>query len=231
MHKANLSKKFSFCKKGLKYELIANNKPFLTPAKNKILLPLNLIKSIIKELNNINDKITPELMPVFSFCLTAIDKVLPNRQTINNEILNYFITDALFYRDNKNINLKLEQERLYDPVIKIFEKNLKVNIVLSEYTLPVKQSDNANKKMFLFINEIDDFELTVLYQLVNISSSLILSYLLFNKIISSEVFLSLSFLEENFQEAKWGLEPDSIKKKSAISKNLNEVLHFLELLH
>ena len=91
-------------------------------------------------------------------------------------------------------------------------------------------ADEVQNLTDLFINEIDEFELTVLYQLVNISSSLILSYLLFNKIISSEVFLSLSFLEENFQEAKWGLDNDSIKKKSAISKDLSEVIHFLDLL-
>ena len=85
--------------------------------------------------------------------------------------------------------------------------------------------------MLLFINKLNELELTGMLELVNISNSLILSYLLFNKMIGSDTFLSVSFLEENFQERKWGLDKDNLKKKSAVSKQLNEVIHFLELLN
>ena len=224
-------KKLSFDKKGSKYQLFLNDKPFLTPSKNEIILPLNLIKKIIEELNKEENNLVKETISVFSFCVTSIDKVLPNRGFINNEILNYFITDSLFYRENLNKDLKQEQQLQFDPIIKIFEKKLKVKISLSEYTIPVRQSYDANSKMLLFINKLNELELTGMLELVNISNSLILSYLLFNKMIGSDTFLSVSFLEENFQERKWGLDKDNVKKKSAVSKQLNEVLHFLELLN
>ncbi len=123
-----LIKRISYSKYGLNYKLFIDNEAYLTPLKNEIILPLKLVKAIIREFNNQENQFNFKKMPFYSFCLTSIDKVAPNRKLINQEIINFFNTDLLLYNAENDKQLKSEQVKYWKPMVQLFEKNLKISV-------------------------------------------------------------------------------------------------------
>ena len=139
--------------------------------------------------------------------------------------------DLLLFRffDDKKL-LKLMNQK-YDPFINNFNKIFKMKLTIIEGL--TKNSNCVTNKYLLkkFIQQLNNFHLTILFKLSGISKSVILSYFFLTKKVDVEQFFKLINLENKHQQNLWGYVDEqkkmdehsltTLKKISFFFKNVN----------
>ena len=120
---------------------------------------------------------------------------------------------------NKKLNPFMEK---FD---KCFKSNLEIISSLS------KSSKIKCKKFYLFLDKLDNYNLTVLFKLATLTKSVILSYFIVMKDINYNTLFKLTNMEYNYQQKRWGVVPEqenidknfynTLKKISIFFKNAN----------
>ena len=107
-------------------------------------------------------------------------------------------------------------------------ENFKIvfNFDLNVFSKITKHQTNLNFNDFKnFLFKIDNFKLTLLFKLVNISKSVILSYNFITNKFGIRKFMNLYNLEYIYQKEKWG----QVDEQKPAENNINEELKNIEI--
>ena len=224
-------KKTTLKKVGSVFEVFLDDKPLITPKKNKILLPTRKLgEKILEEWAQQLDAIDPSQMPYTRLVNSAIDKVQPNYEAVVLDLLNYGETDLLCYRTGSPQDLVSKQSKLWDPIL-IWAKN-ELSIDLKTTFGIIYNAQDAGQIQILAeeINSYDSFTLTGFYDFVTISGSILVALSLYYKQISPSHAIDISFLDEDWQREKWGHDEESTFNRANKSRDLNIAYEFVTLL-
>ena len=87
------------------------------------------------------------------------------------------------------------------------------------------------KKFLFFLENLNIEKLTIIYKLVKLSNSVILSYFFLQQKIGITKFYNLSNLELLYNKKKWGETNESINIEIDIRKNLKILSNFYKLIN
>ncbi len=218
--------------KGFFY-LSLNNKVIKTPRSTKLSLPSYKIAKKIKiEFSKVKNDTNFTLMPTYSMALAIIDQVKPNLKNLNQEILRYSMNDLICYRVSKNEdkNLNALQQDKWDKWLAWAETEIGIKLFVNETIMPINQSKKVSIRIKQILSNYSVWEFGCLFQATKVSGSFFLAYAFIKKNINSKELFLLSFLEELYQNQKWGSDDDNLKRNKLVQKELKDIETFLTLL-
>ena len=213
------------------FQIMLDERILKTPLKRELVIPnLNLTKEIIKEWDQDSKNINTESMIFYGLISTSLDKIKDNRTLYINDVLDYIDTDLVCYRAENPKELVELQKKKWDPIILLIEKYIDTKVQVFQGILPKKQHVTVHSKLNNLINQLDNFEISALHRITNITGSIFLSLCVLKKDISKNEIFELSFLDELWQAENWGYDEETSQKRKEISIELNRSIFFLDCL-
>ena len=213
------------------FQIMLDERILQTPLEKELVLPnLNLTQEIVKEWDQDLKNINTESMIFYSLISTSLDKVIDNRNLYIGDILSYIDTDLICYRAENPKELVELQKNKWDPIISLIEKCINTKVRVFQGILPKKQHTIVHSKLNNLINHFNNFEISALHRITNITGSIFLSLCFLKKDISKNEVFELSFLDELWQAENWGFDEETSQYRKEISIELNKSIFFLDCL-
>jgi len=202
-----------------------------TPNGGELVLPGSpLAEAIAAEWDAQADQIKPATMPVMGLACTAIDKVRPNRDGIIDSITNYGANDLLCYRAEGPDDLVARQAKVWQPLLDWAQETYGAHLDCTAGIVHIDQSDDAVSKLCTAASNHDDFELTALAELTQLSGSLVLALALSCGHIEWGQVFEAAEVDEIWQNERWGEDEEAKKRKVSLSRDIEMAALFLSLL-
>ena len=199
-----------------------------SPAGSRLCLPnFELASVIADEWRSQGEEIDPSSMPLHSLAVTVVDRVTPQRNSIIVELSAYGGNDLLCYRDENDYLANLQQKQ-WQPLLDHLAKNHGIYLQTVAGIMPVFQPDAA--KFLPLIEAYDDWRLGMLHRATSLSGSLVLGLNFVDAVIDDKTIFSLGFLDELWQNEKWGTDFEAAARHRFIRIEFQDVARFLSLL-
>lgn len=150
-----------------------------------------------------------------------------NKTQIIKKLAEFSFSDVLlFWSGNEDIK-KIQNEK-WSPILHWIDERFALKMEKTE-TLKVLESNEQNRKSFEdILDEMPIRTLSCFYlAAVRMQSPLLALALVENKITASEAF-ELSYLEEIYQNQKWGSDLAAENKRQSIKNELQEIEKYLK---
>ena len=215
------------------YQLLLDNKPVRTPAKQIFFIPSRpLAEVIVQEWEDQKEEILPLTMPVCQMTMTLVDRVTPHRKALEEEMLGYIDTDLICYRTEEPQQYKQAQETQWNPFIVWFEQAFALRLSTTTGLSPLTQSPAIHQAIAQHVATLSDGQLMAIYLATMGTGSIILGLAFQMKAFSNEAILSAAFAEELLKDEIYlgniyGTAPDQEKKYQSLRQDLQTLQHFL----
>ena len=210
------------------FSIKLDGKDMLSPAGRMLHLPnVALAEVIAKEWRAQKDEIDPSSMPLFSLAVTVVDRVSPQRDAMITELASFGGNDLLCYRDDQG-DLACRQQEQWQPWLDNLAKNCDIHLQIQTGIMPIFQPDAI--KFIPLIAAYDNWRLGMLQRATSLSGSLVLGLFFLDAVIDIDQMFALSFLDELWQNEKWGKDFAALDRHGFLRAELQDVLYFLSLL-
>lgn len=181
-----------------------------TPAKAALLLPTRpMAEAVAEEWAAQGDLIDPLTMPVTRSANAAIDKVLHQRREVAEMLAAYGDTDLLCYRAETPQGLVRLQAAQWDPALDWAQATFGARLCPRSGVVHQPQDAEALEKLAAPVYHMTEFQLAGFHDLVSLSGSLVLAFAAARDWRPAEQIWQLSRLDENWQEAQWGVDDEA----------------------
>ncbi len=212
------------------YQITLDNKFLKTPLKSMLQLPTKrLAKKIAEEWSNIETDIMPELMPLFSLAVTAIDRVATQKNELSFEMQKFIMNDLLCYRESEDVKLQEQQTKYWDPWLNWAKTEFKFDLRLAKGVMPISQKDNNMNLLMQIISKMDIWTFMCFVKATKLTGSAILALAFVRKQIEPDELFFLSYLDELYQIGRWGEDDESIGKHVSVKNELHDLSEFFRL--
>ena len=210
--------------------ILLDDQELKSPKNKKLNLPYYLSQKVFDEWNEVQDEINPSLMPFYSYSVTAVDRIMNQRNDVIETLKSILSMDTLLYRSGNDSELSKLQEKEWQPLVKWLDVNYNCKLIINYELKPLNQKESELLKCINLINQLDHFSLSSFSHLVSISGSFILGLSFYFKKINSYKLYELALLEELFQSNKWGSDDFANERRENIKKEITEACEFLDML-
>ncbi len=212
------------------FGIALDGRPLRTPGGRPLAVVHELLATAIAaEWAAQNEVILPETMPMTQLASTALDRVVPNRQAIIDQLVNYGGTDLLCYRAANPRDLTERQEDVWQPLVDWVSVDLGAELVVTSGVVPIAQPESSLAALRRIIEAYDDFRLAALQSAVAAMGSLILGLALTEGRIGADDAFRASQLDETYQIEFWGEDEEARLRREGLRKDVAAAAHFLEL--
>ena len=181
-----------------------------TPAKAALVLPTEgLARLVAAEWAGQKGKIDPATMPATRMANSAIDKVTPHHAAIAAMLADYGDCDLLCYRASAPAALTALEEAAWGPLLDWAAKAFGITLVAVQGVMHLPQDGAGLQRLAAQVGALDPFQLAAFHDLVAISGSLILAFAVIRGRLTAEDAWALARLEEEWQAAQWGDDPEA----------------------
>ena len=202
-----------------------------TPAGSVFRAPnQQLGEAICAEWDGQVEVIDPELMPLFKFTVTAIDRVTPQRSAIVQELANYGANDLLCYREADDPRLSAHQHQIWHPYLDWMADQHGIALTVFKGIMPGDQPEQIKDHLHNLVDVYDDFTLAGLYTLVTSSGSLVLGLAASHNHQPIQQIFEAAFLDDLWQQQKWGYDADADQRLKYHQTLLENAYRYLEML-
>jgi chaperone required for assembly of F1-ATPase len=199
-----------------------------SPAGSLLLVPtMPLAEAIADEWRAQGENIEPETMPLFGLAVTVLDRVTPQRSAIITELSAYGANDLLCYRDDQD-DLASRQHSHWQPWLDRLANERGIHLETVIGIMPITQTDAV--KFRPLIAAFDDWRLGILHRATSLSGSLVLGLGFVDRMIGPMQMFDLAFLDELWQNEKWGIDFEAVDRHEFLRAELGDALRFLNLL-
>lgn len=209
-----------------------DQKPLRTPASRILLLPTRQLGEVIcAEWAEAGDQIKGGDMPIFSAAVTIIDRAIPHRTALSDELVRYAGNDVLCYRAGEgDPALNLKQQTSWDSWLSGAKDRLGLSFIVVCGLMPTSQPEANAKLISAYLAGISDWHFGCLYRAVTLSGSFVLGQAFIDKQLGANGVFELACLEELHQNEKWGCDDESQFRQNNIRAELTDVESFMSML-
>ncbi|MCO5601852.1 hypothetical protein L7F22_055977 [Adiantum nelumboides] len=151
------------------------------------------------------DAIRPFTMPLMKLASTAIDKVPKERESIIQNLLEFFNTDAACCRDKEDSPLHELQAEVMNPLLDWMEKEFGFRPSHSTSLFVGDQPDEVVRALERALKNTNDWQLAAIDALSASAKSLVVAMAVYRGRLGIEDAIQVIRLEEDFQIEAWGL--------------------------
>ena len=216
---------------GQGYGVALDGKPVKTPAKRDLIVPsAALAEAIAAEWNAQNNDVRPTEMLLTQIANAAIDRVRPERASIIRQIADYAGTDAVCYRAARPPDLVLRQQAVWQPLVDWALLRYDAPLEVTSGVIPIAQPASSLHAFAAAVAEYDDFALASLHLATPACGSLVIALALAEGRLDPNEAFAASQLDESFQIAAWGEDPEQAQRRRALAGDIAAAANFLALL-
>lgn len=216
------------------YALQLDGKVVKTPlGQDMIALTKPLADAITLEWASQEDKIKPETMPITQILTTRIDKAR-DREAITESVMKYLDTDLVCYWAKEPEDLAKKQKEVWGRWVKWFDEHFEVPLYTTKKIDALTQDPEAHKRVWNYIEALDDAYFTILHIVTSLSGSLILALAFSEGEITPEEVFNASYLEELYKNGIYnedvhGIAPNEQAERDAFKRDIDAAQKYLEL--
>ncbi len=201
-----------------------------TPMKASLVLSTrSLAEAVAEEWRAQVEVIHPGIMPLTRYANTAIDRATAERANIINELVGYANSDAVCYRAETPADLAELQRNAWDLIVQWAEAKLACKINTTKGIIHLAQSQAMLDAVRARIESCNANELTVLYNLATLTSSVLTALMLLDGALTSEKGWDAAHIDEDFQISQWGYDYQAIKRREGRLTDYQACLRYLAL--
>ncbi len=213
------------------WEVTLDGKALRSPAKAPLILPSEaLARAIQVEWDAQTDRIQPQSMPMMQLASTAIDRVLPHRGRIVQDIAAYAGSDLICYRAEGPVGLVQRQEEQWQSLLDWANGRFDVALQSTVGIMAIEQSSQSLATFQRVVDRLDPWRLTALASITTIAGSLVIALAVLDGRLSVEAAVAAAHLDELFQAERWGADAEALARRDGQAREIAEAARFLTLL-
>ena len=213
-----------------KYFILLDKDHLKTPRGSLVEIPnLYLAEAILEEWLMQTDKIILSEMPLTQLVITTIDLVQPDTNAYIDKIAAYGNTDLVCYRSSGPSSLVSQQLMVWQPLIDWLEEEYSLPFTVTTSLSPVLQPLDTLEGLHNLLLKYSVFELASLGSAVMASGSLVIALALCRGKINVKSAFEASFVDEIWQNEKWGHDEETKIRQQNVHKDLESASLFIEL--
>lgn len=223
----NINKqKVGFIDKDNKIYLTINGSEYITKDRKNLIIPNVYTKELI--LNEISGKYNHKTnISMINLLLKYSTWKEDDEKSIISEILKYLETDLLFYRVNSPESLANKQKKIWDNALEKFDNIFNTNWKTTSNLCPIQQNQENIALVEEYLVGLDNFKLFIMFELVKISGSCILTILVSLQKIKLVELWSTIYVDELFNNEIY----QDVNKKNELKIKKNEIAFFMKLIN
>lgn len=216
------------------YAIQLDGKTINTPLGQSLSAPTKaLAEAIVLEWAGQEEKVKPDSMPLTQLLTTAIDKIR-DREAITESMMRYLDTDLVCYWTKEPEDLAKQQKQVYGEWVKWFESHFEVPLYTTTKIDAIEQDEEAHKRVWNYIEALDDYYFTVLHVMTSLSGSLVLALAFSEEEITPEQIFTTSYLEELYKgdvynEDLHGAAPNEEAEREVFKQDVAAAQKFINL--
>lgn len=217
------------------FVVLLDGRPVRTPEKALMAAPnAELAAAIATEWAEQGELVIPETMPLTQMLTTCIDRAA-QREAMTAAVLAYIDSDLLCYPADEPEALRQEQEKIWSPWLKWFERTYGIALLTTYSLARLDQPAAAHEKTAAEINALDFQTFTVFQMVVSITGSIVLGLAFIRGDINAIECWRCALCEEQHYERvhdleKHGSDPIEGKRRDAMLRDLEAANAYLKLL-
>lgn len=213
------------------WEVTLDGKLLRSPAKAPLLLPNEALAAAIRaEWDAQEDRIQPQSMPMMQFASTAVDRVMPNRAKIVEDIAAYGGSDLICYRAGGPEALAQRQQEHWQPLVDWANSRFDVALRTTTGIMAVEQSTHSLRTLARAVDLLDPWRLTAIAGVTTVAGSLVIALALLEGRLTPEAAIAAAQLDEIFQAERWGEDAEAVARRHSQAQDIIEAARFLALL-
>lgn len=157
----------------------------------------------------------------------AVKDVKLHREEIINRLVQFSETDLLlFWGTDKE--LVSRQEEVWSPIIRWANEAIQAEFKHTK-TLDVPEEVKTSAyRLKVFLDSLSDKELAAFYSAALNMKSVLLAMAMVKGRINAEEAFQAAFLDELWQNEKWGSDEEAVKRRTVIKNELSDIEAFLK---
>lgn len=215
------------------FQVMLDERALKSPAKAPLILPTKALAEAIRdEFDAQKEAITPETMPIFSLAATAIDRVMTQRKTLDDELVRFGHSDLISYRCPvvEDEVLAGRQAEMWGAIQEWMRKTHNVTFNVFDGVMPGRQPDDITSHLYNAVGAISDWHYVALYRATTLSASLSLGLRFVAGDFDVTNLMAHAFLDDYYQEEKWGADEWAIERRGHIETELDDAYRYLAML-
>ena len=153
-------------------------------------------------------------------------EIKQNREKILEGILRVSVVDMLLFWSEEE-KLVEQQTKYWQPVLDWAESMLDTRIKKTRSLDVPEQSKESGHRIRKFLESLSDKEMAAFYVAGTETKSVLLSAALIKGVINPEQAFKAAFLEEHWQQEKWGSNDEIKERQNSIKDVLEQVVEYL----
>ena len=221
---------------GDQWQICLDGKPVKTPVKNALeTSSYALAEAMVIEWHTQQDTINPDTMPVTQILMTMIDRVIPNRAQLEQEILGYIDTDLICYRTDDPEVYASAQKKAWDPLVKWVEAEFGQSLATTLELKPITQTSELRSAVTNRVQRLSPEEFTALYIATQGMGSLYMAIAALSGKFTPDTLYEAALIEDLTKDGiylaeTYGISPDQERKRAILKRELGDIALFLEKL-
>ena len=180
-----------------------------TPAKASLVLPnLAVARLVAAEWAAQGETVIPATMPLTRLVNVAIDRASLTRDAMIDEVVKYAGTDLVCYRAPTPKTLVAAQAAAWNPLMDWAAATHNVALDITFDPMAIPQPAASLVALRAAVERYDNWHLTALAFANGLAGSAIVALALVDRLIDGETAFKAIRIEENWQAARWGADPD-----------------------
>jgi len=201
-----------------------------TPAKVVLRLPTRaLAEAVAAEWDAQGEKIDAASMILTKLANTALDRVAPDRQRIEAEVLDYASSDLVCYRADRPPELVDRHRREWDPVVDWARTALDAPFEVTAGVIHKAQPGTAVAAYASALSELSDFELAAFHTVMTLTGSALIAMMLARRATIPEAAWIAAHVDEDYQIEQWGQDAEAQARRAARYAEFMAACRFLTL--
>jgi chaperone required for assembly of F1-ATPase len=119
------------------------------------------------------------------------------------------------------------QEREWLPLLDWARATINLDLATTKGINAVPQDPRTLNNFRGWLGSMDNFQLAGLYQGITLLGSVVAGLALQSDVISPQKAMELCFLDEIWQESRWGLDDEAAARRKALNRELDSIYAFM----
>jgi len=200
-----------------------DGRPVKTPAQATLAVPtLALAEALAEEWDAQDTEIRPAEMPLTRLCATTIDRVVPQRPAVVDNLVAYGAMDLVCYRAEQPADLRARQQERWQPLLDWLEDRFGARLAVTDGVVPIDQDGRALDTVRRAVDARADFSLAALASAVEALGSLVIGLALVSGRVGPEEAFAASQVDEDYQIERWGEDAEAAERRRRLLEDVRQ---------
>lgn len=209
------------------FAILLDGRKVRTPERRPLLLENRPIgEAVAKEWSQQGDEIDPLSMPLTRLANSTIDQVMPERDKIVDQLVQYVGSDLTCYRADHPLGLQDAQAASWDLLLDWFHHATGSRLLPTVGIMPIAQSDQALDATRRFIQALSAQILTSLHVATTTTGSVVIGLAGTTGHLSLDEAWEAATIDERWQRQEWGADAEALAREEKLKQDLAAAVNF-----